>query len=48
MLDDVIVLGLGVMSLSQRRLQEQEGRWLKLVSGVAMLALGLYLLAVPR
>jgi len=45
MLDDVIVLSIGVITLSQRRLQENEGRWLKLVSGVVMVALGVYLLA---
>ncbi len=43
MLDDVIVLGIGVVTLSQHRLQEREGRWLKLVSGVVMVGLGLYL-----
>jgi glutaredoxin len=44
MLDDVVVLAVGVVTLSRRRLQENEGRWLKLVSGLAMLWLGLYLL----
>jgi glutaredoxin len=44
MLDDVVVLAVGVVTLSQRRLQEREGRWLKLVSGLAMLGLGLYLI----
>ena len=44
MLDDVIVLSIGVLTLSQRRLQEREGRWLKLVSGLVMVGLGLYLL----
>jgi arginine exporter protein ArgO len=43
MLDDVIVLGIGVATLSRHRLQEKEGRWLKLVSGLAMIGLGLYL-----
>lgn len=43
MLDDVIVLGVGVVTLSQHRLQEKEGRWLKLLSGLVMVALGLYL-----
>jgi hypothetical protein len=47
MLDDVIVLAVGVITLSQRRLQEHEGRWLKLMSGLVMLGLGVYLL-VPR
>lgn len=43
MLDDVIVLAIGVTTLSHRRLQEKEGRWLKLISGVAMVGLGVYL-----
>jgi glutaredoxin len=48
MLDDVIVLGVGVITLSQRRLQEREGKWLKLLSGLVMLGLGAYLIAAPR
>jgi len=44
MLDDVVVLGVGVVTLSQRRLQQKEGRWLKLLSGLAMVSLGLYLI----
>jgi len=44
MLDDIIVLSIGVITLSQRRLQEKEGRWLKLLSGSVMVALGVYLL----
>jgi len=43
MLDDIIVLGIGVITLSQRRLQEKEGRWLKLASGLVMVGLGIYL-----
>jgi glutaredoxin len=45
MLDDVIVLGIGVTLLSRHRLQEKEGRVLKLVAGVVMIGLGIYLLA---
>jgi arginine exporter protein ArgO len=45
MLDDAIVLGIGVITLSRHRLQEKEGRWLKLVSGLAMVTLGVYLLS---
>jgi hypothetical protein len=30
--------------LSRHRLQEKEGRWLKLASGVAMVGLGIYLI----
>ncbi|MGZ8137024.1 MAG: NrdH-redoxin, partial [Methylococcaceae bacterium] len=44
MLDDMIILSIGIFTLSQRRLQEKEGRWLKLISGVVMVGLGLYLL----
>ena len=44
MLDDVIVLSIGVTLLSRHRLQEKEGRWLKLISGVVMVGLGLYLI----
>ncbi|MBA4176868.1 MAG: NrdH-redoxin [Leptothrix sp. (in: Bacteria)] len=45
MFDDVVVLIIGVTTLSHRRLQEKEGRWLKLISGVVMVGLGLYLIA---
>ena len=48
MLDDVIVLAIGVITLSQHRLQEKEGRWLKLVSGLVMVGLGVYLLLDGR
>jgi cytochrome c biogenesis protein CcdA len=48
MLDDVMVLTVGVISLSQRRIQEREGRWLKLLSGVVMVGLGVYLIAIPH
>jgi len=34
----------GVVTLSQHRLQEKEGRALKLVAGLVMLGLGAYLL----
>ncbi len=44
MLDDIIILGIGVYTLSRHRLQEKEGRWLKLVSGIVMVGLGIYLI----
>jgi glutaredoxin len=47
-LDDIIVLVVGVITLSQRRLQQKEGRLLKLLSGVVMLGLGVYLILSPR
>lgn len=47
MLDDVVILGIGVYTLSQHRLQEREGRWLKLISGLVMVGLGIYLVLAP-
>lgn len=44
MIDDVIVLTIGVVMLSRHRLQEKEGRVLKLISGVVMIGLGIYLI----
>jgi glutaredoxin len=46
MLDDLIILTIGVVMLSRHRLQEKEGRVLKLIAGVVMIGLGVYL-AVP-
>ena len=47
MLDDVIILTLGIITLTQRRLQEKEGRWLKVISGLVMVGLGIYLMVTP-
>ena len=47
MFDDVIILAIGVITLSQHRLQEKEGRWLKLISGLVMMGLGIYLIIAP-
>lgn len=47
MFDDVIILAIGVITLSQHRLQEKEGRWLKLISGLVMVGLGIYLIIAP-
>jgi glutaredoxin len=44
MIDDIIVLTIGVVMLSRHRLQEKEGRVLKAISGVVMIGLGIYLL----
>jgi len=41
--DDVVILLIGIITLSSRRLQQQEGRWLKLLSGLIMIGLGIYL-----
>lgn len=48
MFDDVIILGIGIITLSQHRLQEKEGRWLKLISGLVMVGLGIYLIVAPN
>lgn len=45
--DDSLMVGTAVLALSQRRLDEGRGRWLKLVSGLVMLALGLVMLLQP-
>jgi hypothetical protein len=48
MLDDSLMLVIAVVTLSRRKLQEAGGRWLKLVSGVVMLGLGVVLIAKPE
>lgn len=48
MLDDAVMLAIAIVTLSRRRLQERGGRWLKLVSGVVVGALGLLLLFRPE
>jgi hypothetical protein len=47
MLDDSLILSLAVITLGRRKLQQNAGRWLKLVSGVVMLALGVALIVQP-
>ena len=48
MLDDVLVLAIGVSTMSHYRLQEREGRWLKLISGIVMVGLAAVLLLRPN
>jgi cytochrome c biogenesis protein CcdA len=48
MLDDTILLTVVVATLSHRRLQEREGRWLKLISGLVILMLGLVMIFKPE
>ena len=45
--DDALMVTLAVVALGQRKLTETTGRWLKLVSGSVMLALGLVLALRP-
>ena len=48
MLDDVVVLAIGVITLSRYRLQEREGCWLKLISGLVIARLGMILVLKPE
>lgn len=47
MLDDVLVLAIGVITMSHYRLQEREGRWLKLISGIVMVGLSAVMIVKP-
>ena len=47
MLDDAILVTVGVVTLGKRKLQERGGRWLKLLSGLVVLTLGAALLLRP-
>lgn len=44
MLDDLVVLTIGVITFSQERPQEKSGRMLKLISGLVMVGLAVYLM----
>ncbi|NWG73806.1 MAG: NrdH-redoxin, partial [Rubrivivax sp.] len=46
--DDALMVALAVAALGQRKLTERAGRWLKLVSGVVMLALAAVLALRPQ
>lgn len=46
--DDGLMLAVAVVTLSREKLQEKGARWLKLTSGVVMIALGLILIFAPE
>lgn len=48
MLDDSIMVGIAVITLGRRKLQERGGRWLKLLSGIVILVLGALLIFAPQ
>ena len=48
MADDSLMVAIAVSTLSRKRLQEKEGRWLKLISGVVIALLGGLLLFKPE
>jgi|CXWL01.1.fsa_nt_gi glutaredoxin len=47
MFDDSVMVTIAVVTMGRRKLQEHEGRWLKLISGAVMLLLGAVLLFKP-
>jgi uncharacterized membrane protein HdeD (DUF308 family) len=47
MFDDSLMLLIAVVTFGRYKLQENEGRWLKLISGAVMLGLGVVLIAKP-
>ncbi len=48
MFDDSIMVAIVVMTLGRHKLQEHEGRWLKLISGAVILALGMIMVVRPQ
>lgn len=46
--DDTVMVTIAVFTLSSRKLQESEGRWLKLISGGVICAVGTVLIAAPQ
>ena len=48
MVDDTLMVSIVVITLSKRKLQETQGRWLKLISGAAILLLGIIMLLRPE
>ncbi len=48
MADDSIMVAAAVIALSSNKLTERTGRWLKLISGAAMLALGGIMILHPE
>lgn len=47
MFDDALMVAVVVITLDKRKLQEREGRWLKLISGSVMVILGVVMLLRP-
>lgn len=47
-LDDSIMVTIGVVTLSKSKLQERGGRWLKLLSGLVITGIGILLLVRPH
>lgn len=47
MFDDTVMVGIVVITLGRHKMQETHGRWLKLISGLVILSLGLVMLIHP-
>jgi len=45
--DDALMVAFTVFTLSKLKLQERQGRWLKLISGLVIFTLGVLMLAAP-
>jgi len=45
--DDALMVGIAVFTMNKFKLQEKQGRWLKLLSGVVILMLGILLIIAP-
>ncbi len=48
MFDDSLMVAAVVLTLGRHKLQEREGRWLKLISGTVILLFGLVMIFVPQ
>jgi glutaredoxin len=46
--DDALMVALAVIAMHRMKLQQRQGRWLKLVSGLIVFALGLLLIFAPE
>lgn len=46
--DDALMVGIAVFTMNKFKLQERQGRWLKLLSGLVVVILGLLLLIAPE
>jgi uncharacterized membrane protein HdeD (DUF308 family) len=45
--DDALMVAIAVYTMNKFKLQEKQGRWLKLISGLVVLSLGLLLVFAP-
>ncbi len=48
MFDDAVMVTIAVVTLGHRKLQERQGRWLKLISGCVIVVLGAALIFAPQ